>query len=97
MNVLFSLTNKKSVSPTFKQLHVCYMCMLYLVKVRSMQMLLNRHDLIMIYYLQCVTRKGFGSAVCVQRDRKIVHIVSQSADPNHFRGTTAIYMNIVTY
>ena len=30
------------------------------------------------------------SAVCVQRDRKIVYIVSQTADLNHFRGTHCI-------
>ena len=33
------------------------------------------------------TQKWFGSAVCVRRHRKIVYIVSESADPNHFRGT----------
>ena len=38
--------------------------------------------------VQCVPRKWFGSAVCVQRDRQPVYnIVSQSADPNQFRGT----------
>ena len=37
--------------------------------------------------IQCVPRKGFGSAVCVQRDRQC--IVSQSADPNLFGGTTS--------
>ena len=37
--------------------------------------------------IQAVPRKGFGSAHCVQRDRCIVYIVSQSADPNPFRGT----------
>ena len=38
---------------------------------------------------------GFGSAVCVQTDRSIVYIVSQSADPNHFRGTAGIELNLV--
>ena len=32
-------------------------------------------------------RKWFGLAVCVQRDRYKVYIVSQSAYPNHFRRT----------
>ena len=47
-------------------------------------------------YIQCVPRKGFGefgSAVCVQRDRNIVYIVSLSADladPNPFRDTHSI-------
>ena len=38
--------------------------------------------------LQCVPRKGFGSAICVQRDSAC--IVSQTADtnpPNPFQGT----------
>ena len=40
--------------------------------------------------IPAVPLKGFGSADCVQRDRHIryiVYIVSQSADPNNFRGT----------
>ena len=47
-------------------------------------------------YIQCVPRKGFGefgSAVCAQRDRNIVYIVSLSADladPNPFRDTHSI-------
>ena len=32
-------------------------------------------------------QKGFGSAVCEQRNREIVHIVSETADPIPFRGT----------
>ena len=32
-------------------------------------------------------RKGFGSADYVQRDREILYIVTQSADPSPFRGT----------
>ena len=37
--------------------------------------------------MQAVPRKWFGSAEYGQRDRYIVYIESQSADPNHFRGT----------
>ena len=42
--------------------------------------------------LQCVPRKGFGSAVGVYRviDMDIVCIVSQQADPNTFPGTHCI-------
>ena len=41
--------------------------------------------------LQCVPRKGFGSVVCLQRDREIVYmVVSQTADPNHFGGAADI-------
>ena len=36
-------------------------------------------------YIQCLPRKGFGSAVCIQRDQR-----SQTADPNPFRGTAGI-------
>ena len=43
-----------------------------------------------ISLIKCVPRRGFGSAVCVQRDRQIVHIVSQSADLNPFRGTAGM-------
>ena len=43
-----------------------------------------------ISFIKCVPRRGFGSAVCVQRDRQIVHIVSQSADLNPFRGTAGM-------
>ena len=32
-------------------------------------------------------RIGFGSADCIQRDRYILYIVSQSADSKPFRGT----------
>ena len=32
-------------------------------------------------------QKGFGSAVCEQRNREIVHIVSETADLIPFRGT----------
>ena len=35
--------------------------------------------------IPAVPRKWFGSADCIQSDRYLVHIVSQSADPNHFR------------
>ena len=37
--------------------------------------------------LLCVPWKGFRSAVDLKRDRWIVYIVSQSADPNLFLGT----------
>ena len=30
-----------------------------------------------IVYIQCLLRKGFGSAVCVQRDRQIVYVYMQ--------------------
>ena len=36
--------------------------------------------------LQCVPRKGFRSSVCGQKNREIVYIASQSADPNPFEG-----------
>ena len=47
-----------------------------------------------IYYIQCVPRKWFGSAVCIQRDSEIVYIVSLSADPNYFRRTVGISKNV---
>ena len=59
-----------------------------------------------IKQIQCVPRKGFGSAVCIQRERYIlcsvyqgyynsflismVYIVSQPADRNPFLGTHCI-------
>ena len=39
------------------------------------------------FEVQCVPQKGFGSAVCEQRNREIVHIVSETADSIPFRGT----------
>ena len=47
-----------------------------------------------IYYaeIQCMPQKWFVSAICVQTEREIVLIVSQSADPNHFRGTASLYI-----
>ena len=49
----------------------------------------SRTDMLVIDFnqLQCGPRKGFGSADCLQRDREMVYIVSQSADPNFFRGS----------
>ena len=38
-------------------------------------------------WIQAVPQKGFGSADRIRRDRYIVYIVSQAADPNPFRGT----------
>ena len=35
-------------------------------------------------------KKRFGSADCLQRNKYIVYIVSQSADPNLFRGTAGM-------
>ena len=40
--------------------------------------------------IQCVPGKGFASAVFVQRNREMVYIVSQTADPNTFPGTHCI-------
>ena len=50
---------------------------------------MHRQIIAELDFIQCVPRKGFGSAVCVGTEGKIdcVYIVSQSADPNHFRGT----------
>ena len=38
-----------------------------------------------------MSQKGFGSAIGEQRDNLKVHKVSQTADPNPFRGTHIVY------
>ena len=48
-----------------------------------------------LFVLQYVPRKGFGLAVCAKRDRYIVYIVSQTADPNHFQGTHCMVAHLL--
>ena len=46
--------------------------------------------------IPAVLRKLFGSTDCVQRDRQIVYLVSQSADANAFRGRpVCMYTTII--
>ena len=40
-------------------------------------------------------RKGLGSADCVQREKQLAYIVSQSADPNSFQGIAGIRCELV--
>ena len=42
-------------------------------------------------------RTGFGSAVCVQRDRYIEYLPSQTADPNPLRGKYCMNILIIQY
>ena len=47
--------------------------------------------IIIIYpYVQCVPRKGFGSADCDTKFTIYLPLCTQSADPNPFRGTHCI-------
>ena len=47
--------------------------------------------------LQCVPRKGFRSVDNEPWDRKIVYIVSHTADPNPFLGTHCLFPQIPEY